>query len=152
MLMKHLYFLLVLFVLSSCASLTGELLKDPQVKVLDIGVKNITSDAITLDVKINVVNPNFIPINLGKISYSLNISDENVTQGVFEKPIDIPSNGQSDVTIPLTFKYNSLKNVVSSFISKSLNNKYVLSGSAQLGPFSIPFKEQGEIDLAKARK
>jgi LEA14-like dessication related protein len=134
---------------SGCAQLSKDLLKDPEVKILDLTVSNISAQSISVNVKLNVNNPNPVPLALSQIGYNLKFSGFQVTEGVFDKGIDIPANGANDVVIPLTFKYNTLEGLVSSFLKKTITKDYELTGSAKVGFFSIPFSSKGEINLKK---
>ena len=55
----------------------------------------------------------------------------------------------SVVTVPLKFKFNSVGNLLSGLINRSLKKDYELTGSAKMGFFSIPFNKKGEVNLAK---
>ncbi len=135
--------------LSSCAELTKNLLKDPEVKILDLQVPQATSENVQLNLKLNIFNPNAIPLKVGKISYQFNFSDAPVTEGLFEQGIDIPAFGSNNVTIPLNIKFNSIGNLVQKFLKKSLTQDYNLKGTVDVGFITIPFSKQGQIDLAK---
>ena len=134
--------------MSACSSL-GPLLKDPEVKVLDLKMLGITAQGVDIDVGLNVKNPNPLPLNLDSVDYALSLSGEKVTEGTFEKGINIPANGEGVVRIPLKFQFQSVGNLLSGFINRSFKKDYELTGSVKLGIFSIPFVKKGEIDLNK---
>jgi LEA14-like dessication related protein len=148
-LFSNILFMAVVILLSGCAQLTKELLKDPEVKILDFSVSNITAESVSVNLKLNVNNPNPIPLKLGQVGYNLKLSGQQVTEGVFDKGIDIPASGANDVVIPLTFKYNAVESLVNSFLKKTLTKDYELSGTAKMGFFSIPFNKKGEINFKK---
>jgi len=132
-----------------CAALTKDLLKDPEVKVLDFAVKKVTMDSVAVDLKLNINNPNPIPLQVSEVGYNLKFSGQNVTEGVFDKGINIPANGANDLVVPLTFRYNAFQSLVSGYLNKTLTREYELSGSAKVGIFSIPFIKKGEVQLNK---
>lgn len=136
-------------VVVSCAALTKDLLKDPEVKVLDFAVKKVTMDSVSVDLKLNINNPNPVPLQVSEVGYNLKFSGQNVTEGVFDKGINIPANGANDLVLPLTFKYNAVQSLVSGYLNKTLSREYELSGSAKVGIFSIPFTKKGEVQLNK---
>ncbi len=147
-LLSTLTLLAVLF-LVGCASLTRDLLKDPEVKILDFSVSNITTEAVSVNVRLNVNNPNPIPLRLDQVGYNLKLSGLQVTEGTFDNGVDIPANGANDVVIPLTFKFNAVGSLINSFLKKTITKEYEITGSAKLGLFSIPFNKKGEINLKK---
>ncbi len=140
--------LLILF-FTGCASLTRDLLKDPEVKILAFTVSNITAESVSVNVKLNVNNPNPIPLRLDQVGYNLKLSGQQVTEGTFDQGVDIPANGANDVVIPLTFKFNAIGSLIDSFLKKTITKEYEITGSAKLGLFSIPFNKKGEINLKK---
>ena len=137
------------FFISSCAMLTQDLLKDPEVSIANFEMTNITLKDISINLKLNIKNPNPIPLNLGKVNYALNFSGKKVTEGVFDKGIDIPATGNGEVVIPLKFEYNAIGSLLDGFIKKTITKDYELNGTAQFGIFSIPFNKKGEIQLDK---
>ncbi|WP_374075710.1 LEA type 2 family protein [Bdellovibrio bacteriovorus] len=145
---KSIYFLIfVLTVMVSCSSLTKNLLKDPEVSVVGLNVSEVTGQDALVNVKLNVKNPNPVPLRLGKVTYSLTVSGQDVTEGEFKDGIDIPSQGENAVVIPLRFKYNTVGNLVSGILKGTLSKEYELKGSAQMGLFSIPFTQKGELEF-----
>jgi LEA14-like dessication related protein len=147
--MKLVLALTASLVLSSCAYLTQDLLKDPEVNVIDFKVTNVTLEDVSVAVKMNIKNPNAIPLKLDEVSYSLKFSGNNVTEGNFKDGVNIPASGQNDVTVPVKFKYSSVSNVISSLLNNTFSKDYELTGTAKLGIFSIPFNKKGEVKFTK---
>lgn len=139
----------LIFGFSSCSSLTEKLLKDPEVKVIDVKVTDISAKDLSLDLKLNINNPNARSFNIGKIVYGLSLSGDQVTEGVYDKGIEVPAEGATDVVVPLKFKYSSLQTLVSNLLKKSLTKDYELTGTVDVGIFSIPFKQKGTLELGK---
>lgn len=138
-----------LLLFSSCANLTKDLLKDPEVSIVDFNLTGITAQAVSMDLKLNVKNPNPIPLNLDSVTYALNLSGEKVTEGTFDKGISVPASGEGQVTVPLNFNFNSVGNLLSGIMNRSFKKDYELTGSAKMGIFSIPFQKKGEVNLTK---
>ena len=152
--MKRLISLFIVFAFSGffgfgCSSLTENLLKDPEVNIVDFKLTGLSTTDVSMDLNLNVKNPNPIPLKLDAVTYALNFSGEKVTEGTFDKGISVPASGESQVTVPLKFKFNSVGNLLSGLINKSLSRQYELTGSAKLGMFSIPFEKKGEVNLNK---
>lgn len=133
--------------LTSCASLTSELLKDPTVTVKSFAVTGVTFQDISFDLELDVENPNLLPLKLDQITYDLVFSGQKVTSGTFEKGIDIPASGSNTVIVPLKFGYQSIGALLSGALNKKLSKDYELNGSVKLGIFSVPFAQKGIIKL-----
>ena len=148
---KTMWLLLIGLSLSftSCAELTKSLIKDPEVKVVDFKLADLTQEGVAVVLNLNIKNPNPIPINLDSVNYSLLVSGEKVTEGVFDKGIQIPASGEGQLAVPLKFQFKSVGNLLSGLINRSFVKDYELTGSAKLGIFSIPFTKKGEINLNK---
>jgi LEA14-like dessication related protein len=146
--MKSIY-LVFLICFTSCAQLTQSLLKDPEVKFLNTEVAKVTAEDISLNIKLNISNPNAVPLNVGKIKYQFSFSESSVTEGVFDKGINVPATGNSDVVVPLTVKFNSIGNLIQKFLKKTVTEDYQIKGTVDLGFISIPFSKQGKIDIKK---
>lgn len=148
-LIKKISLVAILLLTASCAQLTKDLLKDPEVNIIDFKLTGLSAEDISMDLNLNVKNPNPIPLKLDSVTYSLNFSGQQVTEGTFDKGLSVPATGESVVTVPLKFKFNSVGNLLSGLINRNLKKDYELTGSAKLGLFSIPFNKKGEVNLAK---
>ncbi len=130
----------------SCVLFTQKL-KDPEVQIVDLSVTNFTLDALDLNLKLHVKNPNDVDIKVKKIIYGLNLSGKPVTEGIFAQGAEIKAMGSSDVIVPLKFKYSTLGSIFNSLMNNNLSKEYELKGSVDLGWLSIPFTKKGEIKL-----
>lgn len=147
--LKFVFLSTLILAYSSCGSLVEKFLKDPEVKVIDVVVRDISTKDISLDLKLNVNNPNPTGFKVGKINYGLSLSGDKVTEGVFAQGVDIPAHGATDVVVPLKFQYSSLQSLVSNLLKKTLTKDYELNGSVELGFLSIPFTKKGQLQLGK---
>ena len=139
---------LLFAVLSSCAYLTKDL-KDQEVAVTDFTVTDVSVEDVAIDLHLKVKNPNPVALKVDQISYALTFSGKSVTEGVFDKGVNIPASGENSILIPLRFKYGSLGNILSSLLKNTYTKDYELSGTAKIGIFSIPFRKKGEVNFNK---
>jgi LEA14-like dessication related protein len=134
--------------LSACSSVKG-IVKDPVVHVTEFKLTNVSAEGVSIDLGLNVQNPNSVPLKLDEVDYALNVSGEKVTEGTFDKGVNIPAGGEGTVYIPLKFQFTSVGNLLSGLMNRSFEKDYELTGSAKLGFISIPFSQKGKIDLNK---
>lgn len=144
---KNLLLAAAFVLISSCSSLTKDLLKDPEVNITNVALESVSAKDLLIHLKLNIKNPNPIPISLSKVSYALQFSGKKVTEGIFDQGIKIPASGEGDVTVPLKFEYNAIGGLIDGFFKKTLTKDYELNGSAQFGIFSIPFTQKGELKI-----
>ena len=149
LMLKNIFFVSFIAMICSCASLTKEFLKDPDVQVTNVEVAQVNLQDLTLLVKMKIKNPNAMALSLGKVTYALQFSGQKVTEGFFDKGVEIPAAGEGEVILPLKFSYNSVNSLIEGFMKKSLTKEYELNGTAQFGLFSIPFRQKGELKIEK---
>ena len=137
-----------LLTMSACTSL-NKIVKDPEVTIKEFKLASVTTDGVHIDLGLNVKNPNPVALKLDEVDYALNVSGEKVTEGVFDKGVDIPAGGEGTVYIPLRFQFTSVGNLLSGLMNRSFEKEYELTGNAKLGFISIPFVQKGKIDLNK---
>lgn len=131
----------------SCSTLTGDLIKDPVLSVNSLNVTQVSLQDISMNLVLNVDNPNPVPLNLTQVAYTLIFSNEKVTEGIFENGVNIPASGSSNIVVPLKFQYNTIGNLLNGVLNNKLTKDYELSGSVKMGIFNIPFSKKGEIKL-----
>lgn len=147
--MKFIFLLFFTLQLSACAYLTRDLLKDPEVNLVDFAVTGLSLEDVSVEFKMNVKNPNPLPLNLDELVYSINFSGQNVTSGVFTQGVSIPALGENTLVVPLKFKYSSVGNLVTSLLKNTFKKEYEISGTAKLGLFSIPYNKSGVVSFNK---
>lgn len=140
--------LLFLALLTSCAVMNQQL-KNPEVTVTDFNVTDVSVEEVAVNLHLNVKNPNPVALKANRINYALSFSGNNVTEGVFDQGINVPASGENTLMIPLKFKYSSLGNLLSSLLKNTYTKDYELTGSADFGFFSIPFKKTGQVEFNK---
>lgn len=136
---------LVLFLLPSCS--TWKLfLKEPKVHLDSVKVAEAGHSGVTVVFGIRVENPNTSSVTVNKVTYDLALNGKPFTRGEIEKPIAIPAQGETTVEIPMTVRYQDVLGSLMRFLSDG-KTPYVLTGSARVGPFQIPFKKEGDLKL-----
>ena len=135
--------------LTGCESLTKSFLKDPEVTVLNVDVTDLTLSEISVSIKMNVKNPNSIPLKLDRVTYQLNISGDTVTEGTMTEGLQVPALGENTLQLPLKFKFSTVAGILEGMLKSSFTKEYELKGAVKLGIFSIPFSKRGEVLLKK---
>lgn len=146
-------FLIMVLNLFGCASISKLFLKDPEVNVIAVKTSGISLTDISIDILVNVKNPNQIELNLDSLNYKLNLAGETVIDGEFNSGIIVPAEGQQNITIPVKFRFNSLGAVLNGIIQKTIKKEYEFTANAEMGGFfkglTIPFSQKGELNLSR---
>lgn len=99
--------------LSGCETVEM-LVQKPQVSVNSVQISAISFQDITLDMELNIYNPNPIAIDLESFDYDLLIEEASLLKGDAQDGLSLEANGSSLITIPLTVDYKDLYQLVSS--------------------------------------
>lgn len=145
---KHLFLICIfLFSLNACATLK-EIIKEPEIAFKDVVPQDLSLTEGTFLFNFNVSNPNALGIKLSKISYNLRLNEKDFIKDSLEKGISIPAKGNAVMSVPITVRYTDLYSSLSEVLTTDAVN-YALNGTVGVGPFSIPYKHQGELKLPK---
>lgn len=145
--MKSLLFitltLSVLCGLSGCSSLE-QVIKPPKVEFQDINITNLSALNADLEITLSVNNPNNINFDVKNLKYSLDIDSKTVTTGTMSDKVLVKAKQTTNVKIPLRVNY---KDILSSALMFFKNGgvPYLVKGSVQIGPFTIPFDDKGNL-------
>lgn len=145
--MKNSLFLGIVFALSTlgCSSLK-KIVEPPKVDVTDVRLAKLKGDDATLEIVLEVYNPNGISVTVDKLQYDLQVNEEQVTSGVFDKEVKLAAKQKTVVAIPISVNYKDLlKTALNVFLSKGA--PYRAKGNVGVGPLNIPFDEKGMIKM-----
>jgi len=104
-----LFFTLSLF---SCAELVkhADTVK-PTAKITGTRLSNITFEQVDLIFDLAVENKNPVALKLAGLEYDLKIENQSLISGTTAKAVKIKANSTSPVQLPITLKFEDLKNL-----------------------------------------
>lgn len=97
-------------------------------------------------ISLKIRNPNTYAIQAKEVQYKLEINSDTVTEGSFDKGVDIRPGAEETVVGKIRFKYTSDRPAAA---GKLLVEPYALSGSASVGLHMLHFRHTGEFTSAK---
>ncbi len=130
----------------SCSSLK-KIVEPPKVKLEDVKVNKMAISGIELDIVLEVLNPNNIDFDVKNLTYSLDVNDKQVTSGKLKEKVLVKGKEKTLVSVPLTLKYTDILSSALMLL-KQEGMPYRVKGSAEIGPFTIPFDDTGTLDSA----
>ena len=145
---------LALFTLLSCETLRGILTVDPPTAEVDsVSLSSLTFSEVGLLAQIGVENPNPIGISLAGFSYTLDLEGVRVLEGDQPRGLAIESFGRSVVELPVTLRYQTLFDSISSLQGQT-EAEYEIGVSLRfdlpvLGPLTIPLARRGTIPIVR---
>lgn len=125
--------------------------KPPTVAVDGARVGAIDADGFTLDVQLNVTNPNDRDVPVGKSTYKLALAGTKVASGAADPDVTIPANGTAAVTLPITVKFDDLLNVGTAIVRDPARLRYDVDANVKIGSgfasASRGFSHRGDVDI-----
>jgi len=144
---KILYLFIVLLFIAGCSSLQ-QLVQRPTVKVSGVDIVSANFDQVTLDFGLLIHNPNNFGIQMDGFDYNFVLEGNEFLKGNENRQIQILSQNNSTLKIPVTISFKELYNLVTN--TKSLDTlSYHLEGHIRpgglLAGFNIPFSKTGSL-------
>jgi LEA14-like dessication related protein len=157
--LKSLGFLLIAcaLLLSGCAAMYG-LKEDPKISIADIRIQEVKAMEGIFLIKLRVLNPNDVPLDLHGINCDLEINQRHFANGIGDSNQTVPPFGTAVVPVEV---YASVLDMIGSVAdllhsagktpAKDKQVPYTLQGTARIGvrgfKREVPFKSSGELSL-----
>ena len=147
----------ILFFFNGCAALYG-LKEDPKISIADIRVQEVKAMEGIFLIKLRILNPNDVALDLRGINCDLEINKRHFASGIGDSNQTVPAYGTAIVPVEV---YASVLDMISSVAdlmhsagkipSQDTPLPYTLQGTVRIGIHGftkeIPFKSAGEISL-----
>lgn len=142
--MKSKILIAVMLTLSfGCGSLK-KVIEPPKVKFQEINITKLSALNADLEITLSVQNPNSINFDVKNLKYSLDLNSKTVTSGTLKEKVLVKGKETTMVTVPLRVNYKDILSSALMLLQKD-GVPYLVKGSVQLGPFTIPFDDQGNL-------
>jgi LEA14-like dessication related protein len=146
-----------LLLLPGCVKMYG-LKEDPKISVADIRIQEIKAMEGIFLIKLRVLNPNEVPLDLHGINCDLEINQRRFASGIGDSNQTVPAFGSAVVPVEV---YASVLDMVASVAdllhtagkmpSKDKPVPYTLQGIVRIGIHGfkkeVPFRSSGELSL-----
>ncbi|HVH38415.1 MAG TPA: LEA type 2 family protein [Gemmatimonadaceae bacterium] len=135
--------------LGGCATMARQAMADPVVAVKDVVVKGIGTQGGSLDVILDVYNPNEFRMDATKITYELWVDSSRVADGAISKLVTLGNKQRSDITVPVNFTYNEMRAVMNQFMLKGVVDYRVKGQFTVVTPFgniTRPYSGVGRLN------
>ena len=156
--MKHsiIKLLLLLFTMTliSCAELAkhADTIK-PTAKLTGTRLANINFEQVDLVFDLAVENKNPVSLNLAGLDYELKIENQSLVSGTTAQAIKLKASSTSPVQLPITLKFNDLKNLPGELWNKDKIAYQLISqfnvDLPVIGNYAIPVTNKGELPVPK---
>ena len=140
--------------LVGCASL-GELLsiQRPTATVDSVRLTGLSFEGVELTADMTIDNPNPVGIDLTGVAYQLDIEGNRFLSGTQGEGVSIASFGESRISIPLSLRYNEIRQAVDAAGSRD-ELLYALSTTLSfqlpvIGEVALPLRAEGTVPMVR---
>src|SRR5436190_1488160 len=145
----------VMLVCGACSAV-----QRPTAAFRSANVSDVSAKGFTLNVDVDVANPNSFGLPLTNTDYSLAVGGSKLIDNAKIKPAaNIPANGKGTVTIPVPLSFENLLSVSDAIRKGGGTVKYGLdaglsfdTGMPVVGVQRVPFAYEGSLDVKELLK
>lgn len=138
---------------TGCATLARQAFTNPVVEVKDVVVKGLGTEGGSLDVILNVQNPNEYRIDATRISYQVWVDSNSIATGEISKLVTLENRGTSEVVVPVQFTYASVQRAILHVVQRGSVDYKVTGAFTMATPFgniTRPYSGTGRFDSMAA--
>ena len=132
-----------------CASLGRSVFSEPVVSFKNVRLNGIGLDGGSLDVILNVYNPNGFKLDATRLTYRLLVGDSvALGQGALDSRFTVQKNDSTEVRLPISFTYRGLGAAGQQLIRSGTVNYRVqgdVTVATPLGNFTRPYDRTGRF-------
>lgn len=135
--------------LGACATLSRQSFQNPVVELKDVVVKGVGLNGGSLDVILDVYNPNDYRIDASRMTYTVFAESLKVATGEVTSRVTLNNKKMSTITLPVTFTMRELTQAANVLLQRG-SIEYVVQGDFTLetpfGSITRPYKGKGRYD------
>ncbi len=107
------------FIITGCAEF-GDLFQSPEARIESVELIRADFSSVSLQVNVEIDNPNSVGITLSAYDYRLAVSGQSVVDGRREDPVSLRADGKSIIPIPADVGFDELAAVGTSMITDDM--------------------------------
>jgi LEA14-like dessication related protein len=133
-----------------CSSLGRAAFQSPIVHLRDVRVRGIGLTGGSLDVLLNVYNPNHYRLDATRLTYRVALAGDSITlaSGALDSRFTVQDNDSTTVTIPVTFSYAGANAAGRSILNTGAVDYHVMGDvtvGSPVGSFTVPYSSTGRF-------
>ena len=133
-----------------CRSVGRQMLKEPVVTLKDVRLVGIGVTGGTLDVFLNIYNPNEFRLDGSRLTYQVFADSVAVGGGTLEQQFTVQNGDSTTIRLPLTFTYTGLGAAARQIQNQGSVNYRVrgeIEVATPIGRFTRPYDQSGRYTL-----
>ena len=131
-----------------CKSLASKTFAEPQVTLKDVKLTGVGLTGGSLDVVLNVYNPNNFRLDASRLTYKVMMDTVSFATGSIDQSMTVQSKDSTAVRIPVSFTYNGLGEAGRQILNTGSVNYRVLGDlvvATPVGRFTVPYDRTGRF-------
>ena len=139
----------VLLAAAGCSSLIRNQFANPVIELKDVRLRGIGLQGGSLDVVLDVFNPNPYRLDASRVTYNLMVDTSHIAHGSIDRLVTLETQKKSEVVLPVQFSTQQLIGAASA-MQKTGSVDYTVSGEVTVatpfGNFTRPYLGRGRFD------
>lgn len=135
--------------LAGCATLGQQVFNNPIVSFKDVRFNGIGLQGGSVDVVLNVYNPNHYGLSAQRMDYQVMVDSVPLGTGAITRSFGVRGSDSTEVHLPVTFSYSGLGSAGRSLLARGVVNYRVLGNitvGTPIGNFTRPFDRTGQYN------
>ena len=131
-----------------CGNLASKSFAQPQVTLKDVKLTGVGLTGGSLDVVLNVYNPNNFRLDASRLTYKVMMDTVGFATGAIDQLTTVQSKDSTAVHVPVSFTYNGLGEAGRQILNTGSVNYRVLGDlvvATPLGNFTVPYDRTGRF-------
>jgi LEA14-like dessication related protein len=133
-----------------CSTIGRAAFQNPVVHLRDVRVRGIGLNGGSLDVLLNVYNPNHYRLDATRLTYRVALAGDSITlaSGALDSRFTVQDNDSTTVTIPVSFTYSGVNAAGRSILNTGAVDYHVLGDvtvGSPVGSFTVPYSSTGRF-------
>lgn len=137
--------------LAGCAAV-GNALRDPEVELEQVVVRDVGVRGGSLDLLVGVENPNAFDLRGTEVELGFDVEGSHVGDVRYADDFSVNSGGRTTLTLPLRFEWAGVGSALRTALSQG-DIPYEMKGQIRLqtpwGAQSVPFTREGRVPLSR---
>jgi LEA14-like dessication related protein len=137
--------------LAGCAAV-GNALRNPEVELEQVVVRDVGLRGGSLDLLVGVENPNAFDLRGTEVELGFDVEGSHVGDVRYADDFSVNSGGRTTLTLPLRFEWAGVGSALRTALSQG-DIPYEMKGQIRLqtpwGAQSVPFTREGRVPLSR---
>lgn len=134
---------------TGCKTLARQAFANPVVEVKSVKVTGMGLSGGSLDLVLDVYNPNEYRLDATRITYAVWVDTSRVANGAIDRIVTLAQQGRSDIVVPVEFTYAAVRAALTKMAERGSVDYRVTGQFTVVTPFgniTRPYSGTGRLD------